>query len=129
MDRSTEGLALAGTTADTNASVDATQKPRKSIISFILPPSEISKAGHGETAPFGAIKSLRSRDSRGSAFWVCLKNFKQSRRAHAPADAHGGDDIFGAAALAFDQRMADEAGAATRPKCLKLPGRRPRWRA
>ena len=35
---------------------------------------------------------------RGSS----LCDFKQSRRAHAAANAHGADDIFRAAALAFD---------------------------
>ena len=39
------------------------------------------------------------------------QHLEQPRRAHAAADAHGGDDIFGAAALAFDQRVAGEARA------------------
>src|SRR5206468_10370536 len=37
------------------------------------------------------------------------KNFEHARRAHAAADAHRDDDALGAAALAFDQRVAGQA--------------------
>src|SRR5881296_3502762 len=39
-------------------------------------------------------------------------NLEQAGRAHAAADAHGADDVTGAAALALDQRVADHARAA-----------------
>src|SRR3954451_9762180 len=38
-----------------------------------------------------------------------LRNLKQPSRPHAAADAHGDDDAFGAAALAFDERVSGEA--------------------
>ena len=49
-------------------------------------------------------------------FWtdeeICeLANLEQPHRAHAAADAHGGDDVFRATSFAFDQRMADHACA------------------
>src|SRR6267378_3172478 len=37
-----------------------------------------------------------------------LHDLKQPGRAHAAADAHRDDDLFGAAPLAFDERVADE---------------------
>src|SRR6185295_6269082 len=40
------------------------------------------------------------------------QHLEQPCRAHAAADAHGDDDIFGAAALAFDQRVAGHPRAA-----------------
>jgi hypothetical protein len=40
-----------------------------------------------------------------------LQNLEQPRRALSAADAHGDDDIFRAAPLAFDQRVAGHARA------------------
>ena len=37
-----------------------------------------------------------------------LRDFEQTRRAHAAADAHGHDHVLDAVALAFGQRMARE---------------------
>src|SRR5947209_4100953 len=40
-----------------------------------------------------------------------VHNFEQPRCTHAAADAHGDDDVLRAAPAAFDQRVADKAGA------------------
>src|SRR5438046_4922309 len=44
---------------------------------------------------------------RGSS----MHYLEEARGTHAAADAHGDDDVLGAAAAAFDQRVADEARA------------------
>src|SRR5712691_1859758 len=43
---------------------------------------------------------------------LALRHLEQARGAHAAADAHGADDELRAAALAFDERVADHPGAA-----------------
>src|SRR5436190_22179527 len=64
------------------------------------------------------LASTHFSSARASAEKICaamkkraLGDFKQPRRPHAAADAHRHDHQLRAAALAFDERVPDQAGA------------------
>ena len=66
------------------------------------------------TTPINASNPWRPASER------YLRHFEQAGRALAAANAHGDDDVFGTTTLAFEQRVANQAGAA---HAVRMPNR------
>ena len=59
--------------------------------------------------PLGQAADLPLPQAGEGGYWPPSRDFEQAGGAHAAGDAHRHDDKLGAAALAFDEGMADEA--------------------
>ncbi len=71
--------------------------------------TSLSSFGTGE----GRFLSFRSSSPPQMSHTIARisQHLEQAGRTHAAADAHGDDNVFCAAALAFDQRVAGETRA------------------
>src|SRR5690242_1058456 len=83
---------------------------RTMLASFLWKPSCAGRAPRAIGRILKLLSVFGYKTSAGAyAFRARLDHLEQAGRAHAAADAHRHDDVLHAAALAFDERVADEA--------------------